>query len=100
MPIETRPFDAAEYLDSPEGIEEYLIAAFETEDPAEIADALGVVAKAKGMSQLAQETGISRGALYKALRPEGNPEFATIVGVVHALGFRLKPERALEEVEA
>jgi len=76
-----------------EGIEEYLIAAFETEDAAFITDAFGIVARARGMSALASDTGLSRQALYKALSEGGNPEFATIMKVVRALGFRLTPER-------
>ncbi|MFY7853925.1 MAG: addiction module antidote protein, partial [Brevundimonas sp.] len=76
-----------------EAIEEYLIDAFESEDAAVITHALGVVARARGMSQLAAETGLSRQALYKALTSEGNPEFATVMKVANALGFRLSPTR-------
>ncbi len=93
MPLETRPFDPAEYLTTPECVEEYLRAAFETDDPAEIADALGVVSRAAGMTKLAKDTGLTRPALYKALSSEGRPEFATVLRVAHALGFRLRPER-------
>jgi probable addiction module antidote protein len=92
MAIETRPFDPAEYVEGPEGVQAYLADAFETGDPAEIADALGVVARAAGMSTLAQRTGLTRQALYKALNRDGNPEFATILKVAQALGFRLTPE--------
>ena len=63
--------------------------ALATEDPAFIADALGVVARARGMSEIARESGLSRESLYRALSPEGNPEFATILRVVHAIGLRL-----------
>ena len=94
MPIETRPFDPAAYLDSPEAILAYLEGAFEDGDAAEITDALGVVARARGMSQLSEETGLSRQALYKALSSDGNPEFATVMKVIRALGFRLHPEPA------
>lgn len=97
MAIETRPFDPAEYLDTPEGVEAYLEDAFAGGDPAEITDALGVVARAIGMSQLAERTGLTRPALYKALSREGNPEFATIMKVAQALGFRLSPHRILED---
>ena len=93
MPIETHPFDAAAVLDTPEAIEEYLADAFETDDPKFISHALGVVARAKGMSQLSEETGLARPALYRALSTEGNPEFSTILKVAHALGFRLSPQR-------
>lgn len=97
MAIETRPFDPSEYLDTSEGIQAYLEDAFAGSDPAEITDALGVVARAIGMSQLAARTGLARPALYKALSREGNPEFATIVKVAQAFGFRLSPVRVLED---
>ena len=80
------------FLDSPEAILAYLEGAFEDGDATEITDALGVVARARGMSQLSEETGLSRQALYKALSSDGNPEFATVMKVVRALGFRLHPE--------
>lgn len=89
MTLPTTDFDSAAVLDSPEAIEGYLADAFESEDPAIIAHAFGVVARAKGMSQLAEETGLTRQALYKALSRGGNPEFGTILKVAHALGFRL-----------
>src|ERR1700757_3866115 len=92
MTIETRPFDPATYLDSPEAMLAYLDGAFADGDAAEIADALGVVARARGMSQLAEETGLSRQALYKALSSKRNPEFATVLKVIRALGLRLHPE--------
>jgi probable addiction module antidote protein len=92
MTIETRPFDPAAYLDSPEAMLAYLEGAFAEGDASEIADALGVVARARGMSQLAEDTGLTRQALYKALSSDGNPEFATIMKVVRALGLRLHPE--------
>ena len=93
MPLETFPFDAADYLDSPEMIEAFLEEAFESDDPAYIAHAFGVVARAKGMSQLAKETGLTRQTLYKALSAGGNPEFATVLKVANALGFRLTAAR-------
>ncbi len=93
MSTQISDFDSAQVLDTPEAIEEYLIDAFESEDAAVITHALGVVARARGMSQLADETGLSRQALYKALNSEGNPEFATIMKVANALGFRLSPTR-------
>lgn len=91
MTPETRPFDPAAYLDSPEAMLAYLDGAFADGDANEIADALGIVARAHGMSQLAEETGLTRQALYKALSVEGNPEFATVLKVVRALGLRLHP---------
>ncbi|HEX7887337.1 MAG TPA: addiction module antidote protein [Phenylobacterium sp.] len=93
MALKTTPFDPARYLDMPEAIEAYLADAFDEGDPAGITDALGVVARAKGMSKLAEETGITRAALYKALSSEGNPEFATVLRVAQALGFRLQAVR-------
>jgi probable addiction module antidote protein len=93
MALKTAPFDAAEVLDSEEAIEEFIIAAFETEDPALIARALGTVARARNMSKLAEEIGMSRPALYRALSGKGNPEFATITKVMHALGLKLAPVR-------
>jgi probable addiction module antidote protein len=90
--IKTRPFDPAVYLDSPDAMLAYLDGAFADGDPSEITDALGVVARARGMSQLAEETGLTRQALYKALSGDGNPEFATVVKVVRALGLRLHAE--------
>lgn len=92
MALETTPYDSAEFLDSEDAIEEYVAAAFETEDPAFIAQCLGTVARARNMSQLARDTGMSRPALYKALSGEGNPEFATIMKVLQALGIKLTPK--------
>ena len=63
---------------------------FEDGDQALIVHALGVIARAKGMSQIAQAAGLGRESLYKALSPEGNPEFATVLKVMHALGLKLK----------
>ena len=92
MPVETRSFDPAAYLDGPDAIAAYLQGAFADGDPAEITDALGVVARARGMSALAAATGLPRQALYKALSTEGNPAFGTVLRVLHALGLRLNPE--------
>lgn len=100
MPLKTSRFDAAEVLDTPEAIEAFLEEAFESGDPAFVTHALGIVARARGMSQLAAETGLSRQALYKALSPEGHPEFGTVLKVARALGFRLHPERVLEPAQA
>ncbi len=85
----TLPWDAAEYLNSEEEMAAYLEAALEEGEPALVAAALGDIARARGMSQLARETGLGRESLYKALSPNGNPEFATIMKVVEALGLRL-----------
>lgn len=93
MVLATTHFDPSDHLTDAEGIEEYLRSAFEDGDPTVIADALGVVARARGMTELARDTGLSRQALYKALRSDGKPGFATVLGVVQALGLRLVPER-------
>jgi probable addiction module antidote protein len=94
MMSKTKPFDPAEFLDTPEAIAEYLTAAFESEDHAVIADALGVAAKARGMTQLARDTGLARPALYRALSPDGHPEFETVLKVLRALGVTLRPAPA------
>jgi probable addiction module antidote protein len=93
MAIETTPFDPAAYLNTAEGVEEFLRSAFEDGSAAEIAASLGVVARAHGMSELARDTGLSRQALYKALSADGNAGLGTILKVAQALGFRLVPER-------
>jgi probable addiction module antidote protein len=87
--IKTRPWDAAEHLTTEEDMAAYLEAALEDGDPALIAAALGDIARVKGMSQIARETGLGRESLYKALSPDGNPEFSTVLKVVRALGLRL-----------
>ena len=89
---ETRPWDAAEHLETEEDMVAYLDAALEDGDPALIVAVLGDIARAKGMTQVAREAGLGRESLYKALSPTGNPEFATILKVVSALGLRLHVE--------
>jgi|SRR5829696_4524046 len=86
---ETRPWDAAEHLATEEDMAAYLEAALEDGDPALVAAALGDIARAKGMTQIAREAGLGRESLYKALSPEGNPELATVLKVLKALGLRL-----------
>ena len=88
--VKTRVWDPSEHLESEEDIAAYLQAAFEEGDAALIAAALGDIARAKGMSQIARETGLGRESLYKALSVEGNPEFSTILKVVAALGLKLQ----------
>jgi probable addiction module antidote protein len=89
MPVETRPYDSARYLDNDESIAGYLESAFETDDPAFVTKAFGVVARAKGMTQIAKDAGLSRESLYRALGENGNPEFSTVLKVAKALGLRL-----------
>jgi probable addiction module antidote protein len=85
----TTAWDPADHLQSEEDMAAYLEAALEEGDPALIAAALGDIARAKGMTQVARDAGLGRESLYKALSPAGNPEFATILKVVAALGLQL-----------
>jgi probable addiction module antidote protein len=89
MTIETKKWDIAEHLDSDEKIALFLEAVFEEGDPTLIAAAIGEVARARGMSQVAKEAGLSRENLYRALSEGGNPEFATILKVMRAIGYDL-----------
>jgi probable addiction module antidote protein len=94
--LELKKWDSAEYLKTDEDMAAYLEACMEEcgDDAAFIAKALGTIARAKGMTQLAKDTGLGRESLYKALSGEGNPSFATILKVVHALGIKLHASRA------
>ena len=83
------PFDPAEGLDSDETIAVFLEEAFKTEDAGYIAHALGVVARAKGMAQVASQAGLSREQLYRSLSEEGNPTLKTTIAVMKALGVEL-----------
>ena len=85
----TKPWDPAEHLETDEDMAAYLEAALEEGDAALVAAALGDIARAKGMTQLARDTGLGRESLYKALSASGNPEFATVMKVVSALGLKL-----------
>jgi probable addiction module antidote protein len=85
----TRRWDVTEYLRTEADMTAYLDAALEDGDPALIAAAIGDVARARGMSAVAKSAGLGRTSLYKALSPEGRPEFATVLKVVRALGLRL-----------
>jgi probable addiction module antidote protein len=84
------PFDASEYLDNDEVVSEYLTAALEADDPDLLLAALGDIAKARGMSEIAKETGLGRESLYKALAPGAKPRFDTVLKVIHALGVKLQ----------
>lgn len=90
------PYDTADYLKSPEDIRSYLEACMEeaSDDPVYIAVALGNVARAHGMVQLAKETGLTREGLYKALSADGNPSLGTVLKVLKALGLKLTPQLA------
>lgn len=87
MALKTTRWDSAEHLRTEEDIAAYLDAVLEENDPALVTHALGVIARAKGMSQIARETGLGRESLYKALSSEGHPEFATVLKVIKALGL-------------
>jgi probable addiction module antidote protein len=82
-------FDAAEYLNSEDDMAAYLTTVLEENDPALLAAALGDIARSRGMTQVAKDSGITREALYKALRPGSEPRFDTISRVCAALGVRL-----------
>jgi probable addiction module antidote protein len=87
--VKLRKWDVVEHLKTGEDMAAYLEACLEEGDPALITAALGDIARAQGMSQVARDAGISREGLYKALSSEGNPEFATVLKVVKALGLKL-----------
>ncbi len=89
MPLKLTEFDASAYLDSEEVIAEYLTAALEDEDPDVFLTAVGSVAKARGMTQIAQATGLGRESLYKALSPGAKPKYDTVLKVLRSLGVRL-----------
>jgi len=94
MALKTKAWDPSEFLDSSESIAAYLEAAFEDGDPALIAAALGDIARAIGMTQMATQAGVTREALYKALSPTGDPRLSTFLGVMKALGIKLTPRAA------
>lgn len=85
----TAQFDAADYLKTEEDMVAYLEAALEDDDASVVAAALGDIARAKGMTQVARDAGLGRESLYKALSAEGNPELATVMKVIKALGLSL-----------
>lgn len=87
--IKTRPFDMANYLGSEEETTEYLRQVLEDGDPSELAAALGDIARARGMTELARASGLSRESLYKSLSGERAPSSDTLFKVIHALGFKL-----------
>lgn len=90
MKTKTAPFDAADYLDDKETIAEYLTAALEDPNPDLFLTAIKDVARARGMAQLAKDTGLGRESLYKALAPGAKPRYDTVLKIVRALGLRLQ----------
>jgi probable addiction module antidote protein len=88
------PFDAAKYLDDAQSQAELLAEALETGDSKIVAHALGVIARARGMTEIAREAGVSRESLYKSLSLDGNPELATVLAVAKALNLKLTAEPA------
>jgi probable addiction module antidote protein len=94
--VKTTRFDVAEYLDTPQRQAEYISAALETGDTAFVRDAVGIVARARGMAEVARAAGLNRESLYRALSENGNPEFGTMLGVFRALGLELaaRPAKA------
>jgi probable addiction module antidote protein len=101
MALKTTPWDSADYLKSEADITAYLHACFEEagDDPVFLTHALGVAARARNMSQLARDSGLTREGLYKALSRDGNPSFGTVLKVADAMGYRfaLKKKPALKK---
>lgn len=85
-------FDLAEHLKTEEDVANYLTIVLEEQDASELAHALGVIARARGMTEVAKASGLTREALYKAFRPDSQPRFDTIMRVCKALGVRLVAE--------
>lgn len=96
--MKTYEFDAADYIESPEAVVEYLNIVAEENDSAAFYAAIGTVARSKGMTEISKKTGLSRESLYKALREDGNPSFATVCKVLGALGLRLTVTKADEQL--
>ncbi len=90
MSLRSKKYDVADYLDSTEMVAAHLDAAFESGDTSRIAEALGEVARARGMTKISKATGLAREQLYKTLSVEGKPEFSTVLKVMAALGGGLK----------
>lgn len=91
-----KEWDIQDSLNTPEDVALYLEAVFEDGEPQLITAALGDIARSKGMSQLARETGLTREALYKALSTDGDPKFSTLIAVMKALGLQLTAKAAAE----
>jgi probable addiction module antidote protein len=87
--VKTTPFDAARHITSLEGQQELLDDAFASGDASYIANALGLIARSRGMTEVAREAGVTREALYKSLSQDGDPRLTTLLGVARALGMKL-----------
>jgi len=94
MTLVTTPFDAADYLDTPEAQAEYLAAAFETGDGDFVKKALATLARAHGMTDVAKSANVSRQSLYRSLAETGDPKLSTFLGVVKALGMKVTIQSA------
>ena len=92
MPRKTLPFDGSEFFDTPEAQAELLANALESGHAGYITEAFGAVARARGMTAIAKEAGVTREALYKALSDDGDPKLSTLLGVAKALGVKLSAE--------
>ena len=88
--LTTRLYDPAEYTESLEDVAAYINVVLEENDPQALAEALGTVARSRGMAAIAQRTGLSRESLYRALSSRGNPTLSTLLGVLDACGLRLQ----------
>lgn len=95
----TAPFDGAKYIRTPEEVVELISDALQSGESGYVAAALGAIARSKGMSKIAEKTGVNRQALYTALSENGNPTLDTLLKVMTALGIRLKCE-AMEQAQA
>ena len=96
MPIALAPFDGSKYIAEPEAQAELLADALESGHAPYVAHALGLIARARGMTEIAREAGVSRESLYRSLSLEGNPELTTIMAVAKALGLTLTAKRGAE----
>ncbi len=92
MATTTLPFNAARYLGSPDSQAELLSDALESGDAGYVANALGVIARARGMTEVSRGSGVTREALYRTLSQDGDPRLTTLLGVMKALGFRLSAQ--------
>jgi probable addiction module antidote protein len=89
MIVKTKPYDSADYLQSEDAVAAYLEEFLEDDDPTMLLEALGTVARARGMSEVAKKAGLTRNSLYKSLNPNGNPELSTFLKVLRAMGLQI-----------